>query len=87
MSLSIDNEKLLKKYKAIWTKMEELNNMKLNTLPVYDHRCIKTTIKTFDEKVYTNFRGLNVSEADIKCESFTVISIDYLLVYDKKYYL
>ena len=82
MSLSIDNEKLLKKYKAIWTKME-----KLNTLPVYDHRCIKTTIKTFDDKVYTNFRGLNVSEADIKCESFTVISIDYLLVYDKKYYL
>ena len=87
MSLSIDNEKLLKKYKTIWIKMEELNNMKLNTLPVYDDRCIKTTIKTFDDKVYTNFRGLNVSETDIKCESFTVISIDYLLVYDKKYYL
>ena len=26
-------------------------------------------------------------EDDIECESFTVISIDYLLMYDKKYYL
>ena len=26
-------------------------------------------------------------EGDIECESFTVISIDSLLVYEKKYYL
>ena len=26
-------------------------------------------------------------EDDIECESFTAISIDSLLVYDKKYYL
>ena len=26
-------------------------------------------------------------EDDIECESFTVISNDYLLVYDEKYYL
>ena len=39
------------------------------------------------DKVYTNFRGLNVPEDDIECEYFTVISIDSLLVYDKKYYL
>ena len=30
---------------------------------------------------------MNVSEDDIECESFTVISIDSLLVYNKKYYL
>ena len=28
-----------------------------------------------------------MSEDDIECESFTVISIDYLLVYENKYYL
>ena len=38
-------------------------------------------------KVYTNVRGLNVPEDDIECESFTVIFIDSLLVYDQKYYL
>ena len=37
--------------------------------------------------IYTNFRDLIVPESDIECEYFTVISIDFLLVYDKKYYL
>ena len=33
------------------------------------------------------FCDLNVPEDDVKCECFTVISIDSLLVYGKKYYL
>ena len=33
-----------------------------------------------------NFHGLNVSQDDIECKFFTVISIDCLLVYDSKYY-
>ena len=37
--------------------------------------------------IYTNFRDLIVPENDIEYEYFTVISIDFLLVYDKKYYL
>ena len=44
-------------------------------------------MKKFADKVYTNFRGRNVPEADIECESFTVICIDSLLTYYKKYYL
>ena len=48
---------------------------------------MKTKIRTFGDKVYTNFRGLDVPEDDIECESFTVISIDSLLMYDKKNYL
>ena len=35
----------------------------------------------------TNFRGLNVPEDGVECESFTIISIDSLLVYENKYYL
>ena len=42
---------------------------------------------TYGDKAYTNFRGLNVPEDDRECESFTVISIDSLLVYAYKYYL
>ena len=38
-------------------------------------------IRAQGNKVETNFHGLNVPEDDIKCESFTVISIDSLLVY------
>ena len=36
MSFHIDDEKLLEKNKAIWTKTEDLKNMELNTLPVFD---------------------------------------------------
>ena len=38
MSLQIDDEKLLEKYKPIWTKIEDLKNVKLNALPVSDDR-------------------------------------------------
>ena len=44
MSFRIDDEKLLEKYKAIWTKIEDLKNIELNALPVYDDRYIKTKI-------------------------------------------
>ena len=82
MSFRIDGEKLLQKYKSIWTKIEDLKNIDLNDLPVYDDRYIKTQIKTYFYKVYTNFCSLNVLEDDIECEFVTVISTDYLLVYD-----
>ena len=41
-------------------------------------RDIKTKKRTFGDKVYNNFRGLNVAEDDIKCESFAVISVNSL---------
>ena len=44
-------------------------------------------IRTYGHKVYTNFLSLNVPEDDIECESFTVISIDFLLLFGNKYYL
>ena len=87
MSFRIDDKKLLEEYEAIWSNIEDLKNIKLNALPVFDGRYIKTKIRTFGFKVYTNFRGLNVPQDYIECESFTVISIDSLLVYDKKYCL
>ena len=86
MSFRINDEKLLEKYKATWTKIDDLKNIKLNASPVYDDRYIKTKIRTFGDKVFTNFCALNVPDDDIECESFTVISIDSFLVCNKKYY-
>ena len=59
----------------------------MSVLPAYDDRYIKTKMRTYGDKVYTNVRGLDVPEDDIECESFTVISFDSLLVYENKYYL
>ena len=61
-SFLIDDEKLLEKYKVIWTKI--WTSIQLNASPVYDDRYIKTKIRTYDDKFYTNFRGLNVPEDD-----------------------
>ena len=36
-----------------------MQNIKLNALPVYDDRYINSTIRTYKDKVYTNFHGFN----------------------------
>ena len=66
-----------------WTKIEDLKNIALDALPVYNDRYIKIKVRTYDDKVYTNFHGLNVPEDRAECKSFTVISIDSLLVYER----
>ena len=68
MYFHIDDEKLLEKYKPIWTKIEDLKDIELNALLVYDDRYIKSKIRTYGNKVYTNFCGLNVPEGDIECK-------------------
>ena len=52
MSFHIDDEKLLEKYKTTWTKIEDW----IENIPVYDDRYIKTKMRTYREKVYTDFR-------------------------------
>ena len=59
MSFYIDDKKLLEKYKTIWTKTEDLKNIELDALPVYDNRYMKTKISTYGSKVCNNLRDLN----------------------------
>ena len=40
MSFCINDQKLLEKYKAIWTEIKNLRNIELNASPVYDDRYI-----------------------------------------------
>ena len=82
MSFHIDDEKLPEKYKAIWTKIEYIKNIKSNALPVYYDIYIKTKIRIYSDKVYINFHGLNGSD-DKQSEFSTAIFIDSLLTYEK----
>ena len=68
MSFHMDGDKLLKKYKTIWIKIEDLTNFVLNALPVYDDRYIKNKMRTYGDRVYTNFCGLYMPEDDVECE-------------------
>ena len=55
MSFRIGDGKLLEKYKAIWTKIEDFKNIELDTLPVYDDRYIKNKIRAYGDKVLLTF--------------------------------
>ena len=52
---TINHKKLLENYKAIWTKIEDLQKNELNALTVYDDRYIKTKIRTYGDKVILTF--------------------------------
>ena len=57
MSLCINDDKLFKKYKTVWTKIEVMLNIKLNALLVYDDRYIKTEMRAYGDNVCANVRG------------------------------
>ena len=80
MSLHINDEKLLEKYKNIWTKIEDSKNIELNTLTVYDDRYGNAEIRKSRDKIYANFHDLNVPEDDMEWESFTFVPTDSLLL-------
>ena len=63
---NIDNDKHIKNYKTIWTKIEYFKNIELNVLPIYDNRHIKAKTRTSGDKIYTNFCGLNVSKDGVE---------------------
>ena len=77
---------LLEKCKTIWNNIEDLQNIELNPLTVYDNRYTKSKVRTYVYKD-TNSCGLNVPEDDIVCGPLTVISIGSLPIYENKYYL
>ena len=61
--------------------------IELNPSPVYDDRYIKARIETYGNKVCRNFRRSNFPEDGVERESFTIIFIKSLLVFESKYYL
>ena len=54
MSSLVDDDNLLKKINT-----EDVKNIGLNVLPVYDNRYIKTKITKYGHQLCTNFCGLN----------------------------
>ena len=44
----------------------ETQKIELDTLPIYDSRYMKTKIRTYGDKVYTNFCSLNVPDDGVE---------------------
>ena len=81
MPFRIDDDKPLKKYKTICNNIEDLKNIELNVLPIYDVKYIKTKIGGYGD---TNFHCLNMPEDDAECESLSHLFVLILYYFTKQ---
>ena len=87
MNHLVKDEKILKKYLKIWNKIKSLIKKELNSEPVYNDKYIKTKIKIYNDRVYTNFQHNKISRDNEYCACLSVILLDSIFVnLNKKYY-
>ena len=56
INLLVNDKEMLKKYLEIWDKIKSLIKKEFNSEPVYNDKYIKTKIKIYNNRVYTNFQ-------------------------------
>ena len=56
MNLLVIDKEILEKYSEIRNKIKSLIKKEFNIKPVYNDKYIKTKIKIYNDKVYTNFQ-------------------------------
>ena len=88
MSFKVSDNKVLKKYKKIWEKVGNLLNIEFDSEPVYGDvdKYIKTEIKTYGDKVNTNFQGQKVFKENASYKCISLIMLDSVIRVNKKYY-
>ena len=58
----------------------------MNSEPVYNDKYIKTKIKIYNDKVYTNFQHNKIPEDNKYCACLSVILLDSIFVNSNKEY-
>ena len=88
MPFKVSDNKLLKKYKKIWKKVGNRLNIEFDSEPVYDDedKYIKTKIKTYGDKVNTNFQGQKVPKENASYKCTSLVMLDSVIRVNKKYY-
>ena len=87
MSFFIDDEKLLEKHIVIWNKNEDLKNIEFVALSVYDDRYLKNQNQNIQQQSLYELLRFMSARRWLRMKSFTVVFIDFLLVYQNKHYL
>ena len=87
MSFKVINNKLLKKYTKIWERVSSLMNIEFDSEPVYgdNDKYIKTKIKSYGDKVNTNFQGKKVPKENASYNCLSLIMLDSVIRVNKKY--
>ena len=84
----VSDNKILKKYKNIWEKVVNLLTIKFDSEPIYGDvdKYIKTKIKTYGDRVNTNFYGQKVPKENAIYKCISLIMLDSVIRVNKKYY-
>ena len=87
INLLVNDKEILKKYSEIWNKIKSLIKKEFNSEPVYNDKYIKTKIKIYNNRVYTNFQHNKILKDNEYFVCLSVILLDSIFVNsDKEYY-
>ena len=88
MPFKVSDNKLLKKYNKIWEKISNLLNIEFDSKPVYGdgNKYIKTKIKMYGGRVYTNFQGKKVPKENASYKCLSLVMLDSAIRVNKRYY-
>ena len=86
MSFKVGDNKLLKKYKKIWEKVGNLLNIEFDSEPVYGDvdKYIEIKIKTYGDKVNTNFQGQKAPKENASYKCISLIMLHFVIRVNKK---
>ena len=88
INMLVNDKEILKKYSEIWDKIKSLIKKEINSEQVYNDKYIKTKIKIYNDRVYTNFQHNKIHNANEYFPCLSVILLDCIFVnLDKDYYL
>ena len=88
MSFKVNDDKLLK-YTKIRETVRILMNIELDGEPVFGNndRYIKAKIKSYGDKLNTNFQGKKIPKENASYNYLSLIMLDSVIRVSKKYYL
>ena len=70
----------------MWHKIKSSIKKGSNSEPVYNNKYIKTKIKIYNDKVYTNFQHNKIPKDNEYCACLSVILLDSIFVNSNKEY-
>ena len=83
----VNDKEILKNHSEIWNKIKSLIKKEFNSEPVYNDKYIKTKIKIYNDRVYTNFQHNKIPKDYEYCACLPVILLDSIFVnLSKEYY-
>ena len=84
--LLIKDNELLEKYNEIWDKVSKVIKEGFSSESVYNENYLKTKIKSYEGKVYTNFHNDKIPKEVSHCICLRVVLIGSVFKMGKNYY-